>query len=1007
MSLKALLLGLLGSTGPEKDEPAFFEQQDSEGVLFVLPKDQFSKVATGNGNITERMQYITLTMLAEQGLADRFPNGFRLSPEQVCGLDEECVEILRLPASFTGSFRADIQGHTGHAGFRCELNVLLEGAQVNYRHEGPYIHLGPNERYRLTPAGYLALQAVADHKSLPPDAHTEEANLRLMAALQTAQRSGLDLDLSHFDRLDIHIPPSIGVTGRYQTDGSLVLYPSLLDGSEQDALERRWSQIDLTSDRTGIMRIGNRVVVLAPEKIKAIGEVLRNRHIPAHQVQDFFRTPTAFLDASLVDLELGFSVRVAGIGKFVHMEFANEAGVKPDWFLLDKLPLPVDEIPSLIHSREEAEELRDLVTKGAAQGANSVIFKGKEIVITEPERIIQTIESRIRQLERGEADQDQEQEEHPKERLSLVLKESETLSAGLQTAGAAARYPAAVDWSGVHRPPYPHQIQAVEWVMSLISAALSAPEDDPNRIQGSLLADDMGLGKTYASLVSANEYFRFQAAAGRTQKPVLVIAPLSLLENWHDEVSHTFNHSPFRDIVVLQAGADLNRFRVKGIRKESTQVAEFDDDTLLDSSAIQYALQIGPDAGVNRLDMDRRLILTTYQTLRDYQFSLCSVEWGLVIFDEAQNIKNPNALQTRAAKALRADFKLLATGTPVENSLGDFWCLLDTAQPGLLGSWPFFRERWVKPILQATDEDKPQVQIERGEDLRRTVATFMLRRTKEDQLTGLPSKIVLTGVQTGQHDNQRYEPALSVTMRGAQLKAYNEVIDGYRQSRRDTPEAANALSALQRLREISLHPRLRQDQELYANGRHEVRSVMQESGKLQALMAQLEQIRGRAEKVILFLVTKKLQRLLKFWLDQLYGLDIAIINGDTAAVPRKSDILSRKQLITRFEEKEGFNIIIMSPVAAGVGLTVVGANHVIHLERHWNPAKEAQASDRVYRIGQQRPVFIHLPILLHPEYDSFDLHLDRLLRTKIDLKDAVVTPDVVTEEQVISSLGLV
>lgn len=98
--------------------------------------------------------------------------------------------------------------------------------------------------------------------------------------------------------------------------------------------------------------------------------------------------------------------------------------------------------------------------------------------------------------------------------------------------------------------------------------------------------------------------------------------------------------------------------------------------------------------------------------------------------------------------------------------------------------------------------------------------------------------------------------------------------------------------------------------------------------------------------------------------------------------------------------------MIMSPVAAGVGLTVVGANHVVHLERHWNPAKEAQASDRVYRIGQKKDVHIHLPAVLHPQFDSFDVHLDRLLRGKLMLKDAVVTPEVVSEGEIIRSMGL-
>ena len=120
----------------------------------------------------------------------------------------------------------------------------------------------------------------------------------------------------------------------------------------------------------------------------------------------------------------------------------------------------------------------------------------------------------------------------------------------------------------------------------------------------------------------------------------------------------------------------------------------------------------------------------------------------------------------------------------------------------------------------------------------------------------------------------------------------------------------------------------------------------------------------------------------------------------------KAEDLTRKKLISQFEAKSGFNVLIMSPVVAGVGLTVVGANHVIHLERHWNPAKEAQASDRVYRIGQQKPVFIHLPTLTHPQYDAFDVHLDRLLRGKLMLKDAVVTPEAVSEREMTQAMGL-
>lgn len=124
-----------------------------------------------------------------------------------------------------------------------------------------------------------------------------------------------------------------------------------------------------------------------------------------------------------------------------------------------------------------------------------------------------------------------------------------------------------------------------------------------------------------------------------------------------------------------------------------------------------------------------------------------------------------------------------------------------------------------------------------------------------------------------------------------------------------------------------------------------------------------------------------------------FGLGpLHVINGDAKAIVKRKGALSRKSMITDFEAKEGFNVIIMSPVAAGVGLTVVGANHVIHFERHWNPAKEAQATDRVYRIGQKKDVNIYVPILHHPEFESFDVNLHRLLSQKSMLKDAVVTP---------------
>jgi hypothetical protein len=997
----------------EQDDVAaqqgFQFRADSTGVLFFVGLSEFESLKQGVGPALQKMQLIALRMLEEQGLAAPMANGYHVSAENLAGLDDEQAEVLKLPERFSGSFTTEISGRTGNSGFRVSAAVTADGPAIPFTRKGPFLYLTSTEMYRLTQAELFGLSALEYHQQLTPEERGEGANLRLMAELQTAQRNGMELDLGHFEKLDVVVPDGVGVTATRMPDGSLFLSPSLGDGASPDELGRRWDQLNFDAKNGGALRIGKRVVLLEPEKVAAIKEVLGNRRIPVDKVQEFIETPSAFLDAALVNLELGFSVRVEGVGKLQHMEFGETDGKKQDWFALDRLPAPPEALPKVIQSEEELAQFQQEVDAAWGQGAETIAFGGETFNISDRGLVSAQLEKISDSLRDPDLQDRVSSDDLPvkQEKLSLILKDAAELHEELQQEANDASSIKEPDWSQYARQPFPHQKEGITWMLGLIEQARKAPAENLYRIQGALLADDMGLGKTYMSLVAVGEYLNRQKAAKKQEKPILVVAPLSLLENWEDEVAVTYNGIPFKDIVVLQSDRDLTKFRVKGEKRETVQMAEIlDNDQVLNEDAIRYALHIGPDAGAKRLDQERRLVLATYQTLRDYQFSLCRIDWGMVIFDEAQNIKNPNALQTRAAKGLKADFKLLATGTPVENSLGDFWCLVDTAQPGLLGNWTTFRDTWIKPILAANEESRDQVRTSLGQGLRDAVGPFMLRRIKEDQLTGLPTKTVRCGVPQPDQGNLVYAPSLTSTMQGQQLGAYEEVLKGYRAQQATEDMRGKALAVLQQLREISLHPRLRQETNLITNDAASARKVMSESAKLIVLLNTLDSIRIQGEKVILFMVTKRLQRLLKLWLDQIYGVNVAIINGDTAAVPKKSDVLSRKQLITQFESVSGFNIIIMSPVAAGVGLTVVGANHVVHLERHWNPAKEAQASDRVYRIGQKKSVSIHLPAVLHPEYDAFDVHLDRLLRGKLMLKDAVVTPEVVSESEVLKSMGL-
>lgn len=1013
MGLRDTLRTLLGlpavGDGPPDGLRVFV---DSEGVNFVLPAEDWSRLLQGSGSPERKLQLVVLRMLEEQGLADSLPNGFRVAEEDIAGMESEQAEILGLPAPYPYAFTARISGRTGHSSFAVDLSADTPDGPAPLTRKGPCLYLGSSEVYRLAPAELVGLHAVERHAALSPEQRGEGANLRLMAELQTAARSGMRVDLSHFERLEVVVPEGIGVVGASMPDGSLLLSPTLGDGSRSDELRRRWSQIDLDADG-GVLRIDHRVVLLDEERMRGVREVFSNRRIPADQVPEFLKTPTAFLDAALVDLDVGFSVRVEGVGALIHMSFGELDGDRADWFGAGAQPVPPQILRSLIRSAEDLDAFETALREAWGQGADSIRYSGELIDVSDRGAVESLLEDIRATLLRGEADEGLEppesgEEPEPDEAgpVSVLLRDADEIRADLLAQASQARPRCEIAWDRCTRSPYPHQVQGVSWLLGLIDAADRADAEDLYRLQGGLLADDMGLGKTYMGLVAVGEFLEWQRTAGNTCKPTLVVAPLSLIENWEAEVAATFVESLFRDVVALQSGRDLGTYRVSGTQRESVQLQAMDDDDEPPANGIRYALKIGPEAGAGRLDMDGRLVLTTYQTLRDYQFSLCSVDWGVVIFDEAQNIKNPNTLQTRAAKGLKADFKLLATGTPVENSLADFWCLLDTAQPGLLGDWRAFRERWITPILEADEASRDEVRRDVGQRLREAVGVFMLRRIKEDQLKGLPIKTIRSGVSGGDHDPVVHDPKLGAMMQGGQRKAYDDAIADYRLRSAAEDMRGQALAALQYLREITLHPDLRNEHRLLVDGEAAARGIMRESAKLTVLLDVLDQVRDAGEKVIIFLVSKRLQRLLKLWLDEIYDLDVAIINGDTAAVASSRDVQTRRQLIEKFESAEGFNVLIMSPIAAGVGLTVVGANHAVHLERHWNPAKEAQASDRIYRIGQTRDVTVYLPASLHPTLDSFDVHLDRLLRGKLMLKDAVVTPESVRDDELLSSLGI-
>ncbi|MFK5894923.1 MAG: SNF2-related protein [Pseudomonadota bacterium] len=980
MSIGELLSGLF-SKGDNEDS---YEWESScEGLNYYTSKQIIERINEGKAKPWIVNQHITLKMLVEQNLAESIPNGFIIPSKTIVNLDDISKSILELPPQWNNKITADIQGTTGQSTFTVKLKVKSNNNYTaSFDVEGPILSLSSSKKYTLTSAQLIIFSSLDNHKH---SQKTEYDNLQLMLALQSAQEAGAAIDLSHFDKLDIKAPNSISIEAELDEEGNLILTPFMGQDADHEKIEKVLGQ--LRSENTSTLRVGNEIILFNEEKLKAVHEILNNRKVPKEKVKEFIKNPSAFIDASLVNLDIGFSTRVHGATKFKHAYFGDTDTSGIDWFGASTSSITISPISGLVSSINDKDQLTAFAKQleDAYQvGAVELEFNGKYFDITDKVAVSETIDKIKKKLsgEYNEPEPDDDRTDNDPDSepdvavvdVDLNDEDLEISSPSLDKSISEVLYPSEkLDWTNYLRTPFPHQEIGIRWILGL------ALNDDKST--GALLADDMGLGKTLMSLSAVDQIYRINKKEKTTQKPCLVVAPLSVLQNWKDEVKVTFSNSPFKDIVILQSDADLSNYRVGGVE---TKLQDVDEDS---TAEIRFSLKVGDRFISDRLDMPQRLIITTYQTLRDYQFSLCTIDWGVVIFDESQNIKNPNTLQTRAAKGLKADFKLLATGTPVENSLADFWCLMDTACPGHLNTYQEFRSNYVTPILHAAGDEVEEVRGRVGRELRLAVGARMLRRVKEDHIEGLPQKNIYVGVED---DDWAFLQTLKSDMKDSQLKTYDATLTA-----QDESEDNMVLTGLQRLRDVSLHPQLADGGQLkVSKSNRELLSLINESGKMQSLISVLDDIKKAKEKCIIFVVNKRLQAFLSLALGQQYGLGpLSVINGDTKAVSKRSQTPTRKTIIKDFENRDGFNIIVMSPVAAGVGLTIVGANNVIHFERHWNPAKEAQATDRVYRIGQTKDVNVYVPILHHPQYESFDVNLHKLLSKKTLLKDAVVTPE--------------
>jgi hypothetical protein len=346
---------------------------------------------------------------------------------------------------------------------------------------------------------------------------------------------------------------------------------------------------------------------------------------------------------------------------------------------------------------------------------------------------------------------------------------------------------------------------------------------------------------------------------------------------------------------------------------------------------------------------DTDYVLTNYETLQAYQQSLLLLDWNVVVLDEAQAIKNPDTYRARAARGLKRRFGICSTGTPVENRLSDMWALYDFLRPG-------------NPFSTIKEFEKEyETDLEAGIGKVRTALHFpsarssLLRRTKNEVLS-LPPKTV--EVHPVEMTPQQVELERHITRTGE--------------------KKGNILSILQDLQKLYQHPQL-----LVSDAERSpswtVERAIEESPKLACCIKILRDIKAANEKALVFTLWTRMQDLLVEVFKSHLGMkQVRVINGD----PKQRR--NAQKYIDELKETEGFGVLVLSPLAAGTGLTITAANHVIHYGRWWNPAKEDQATDRAYRIGQTRPVRVHYPLLHHPGKATvgFDVKLHGLVEGK-------------------------
>ena len=910
--------------------------------------------------------------------------------EIVASLDAQSALALGLPPDVDLTFRTDVVGSLGTPTFQLEYSWMKFGRVQMPKRVGSILETDAGSR--RIPSWLLdAIDMVEKFKPGTDLAEHWEALAKFRKVIEPGVEIVQDSEVAKITMtdflkgLEVRLADSFSIEPKQGTDGYLDFDPvPFLRQNIEDVPEDEISQSHGELQGERVQHFQERVrergalpayrvepgsfIVIDRSAHTALEVMCKKQHAEPNEREEFIRNPRAAIAIATAERlrEVGDLDGLAPEGEeelvestaassFVEtVEYSERViGTKvyeqPDIEILNPftttwLPEEYREAAQAIEDmgEEELGHLAEEIRSAIAEGSETVVIAGVRFPANE--EILAGIEDLRERVAKDEAEEDEDEESDDNAKGPLILGTKENFFDMEWRPNLNPREADFVEGvpTGVLTELKKHQMDCLEWQKDCWISGLP----------GVLNADEQGLGKTLETIAFLRAVQDQGTNAEVPLGPVLVVAPTTLLATWEAEVNKHTDSKGIGTLIRL-FGYGLGGYKSKSSKGLDTETGK----ATLDLSNLEKAVSEGKG--------HRFWLLTTYTTLTNYHHSLARIPFSVVVFDEIQNLKNPGALRSYAARAIHGNFRIGLTGTPIENRTSDLWAVMDQLVPGVLGTLDEFNEAYRDPDLENMKDLHKRVFLPQKD-----IPRLSLRRTKSEIGEQLPRKA------------RKLHPRL---MPKRQMEAYDAASIAVRKDK-------GGLRAIHHIRSVSVHPDL-------AFG-HDGNSFVFDSGRMEATFEVLHKVKDAGERALVFIE----HRLIQYQFAEIACLEfglarIDIINGSTP-------IRDRKVIVDRFQsnlsENAGFDILVLATRAAGTGLTLTAATHVIHLSRWWNPAVEEQCNDRVHRIGQERDVTVHVPMAIHPRHreKSFDCLLDNLMTRKRNLANSALWPMGDTESDV-------